>query len=95
MSYSRWLTSYWYTFWQAPLNKEEENRDTALFCICTLIGNDMVFTSKELRENRAECLKAVAKQDPQATIVDLGELSIYMDQFIEDVNSSYPKTITN
>lgn len=82
MSYSRWITSYWYTFWcsQDPIT---ENRDTAIFDICDVCS----FTSKELRDDIDGCLRKVGDLDPDG---DLDELLIYINRFLADVNESYP-----
>ena len=92
MNYSRWLTSYWYTYWQVAPEGTEENRDTALFCICNLGGDNIVLTAKELREDLDGCIKHIAKRDGHASLVELNELTVYMDRFIEDVNEKYPLT---
>lgn len=89
MSYSRWLTSYWYTYWLAALDDTKENRDTALFCICNLCNDNIVFTAKELRDDRAACIQHVASKDGHATIDELNELNIYIDSFIDDVDKRY------
>jgi hypothetical protein len=83
MSYSRWLGSEWYTYWMSQ-PKETENRDTALFDICTV----QCFTAKELRENIDKCLQDVKKICPEG---DLEELKVYMKRFLKDVDEEYPK----
>lgn len=93
MSYSRWLTSYWYTYWQIAADETKENRDTALFCICNLGGDNIVFTAKELRDDRDGCIQHVASQDMHATIDELNELNIYMNSFIYDVDKHYSSII--
>jgi hypothetical protein len=92
MSYSRWLTSTWYTFWETPANEADENRDTASFCICTLMDDTLHFSAKALRENRAECLALVREYCPLNTEEEIIELNTYMDHFIKDVDVEYPKT---
>ena len=52
MSYSRWGQSRWYTFWCVQ-NEKTENRDTAIFEICSVIN----FTAKELRHDMDKCVK--------------------------------------
>lgn len=89
MSYSRWLTSYWYTFWLATTDETTEDKDSAKFCICNLAGDDLIFTAKELREERSDCIKYVREQDPHASNSQIKELNIYMDNFIEDVDETY------
>ena len=91
MIYSRWFNSYWYTYWQVPSDGEIENVDTAKLCICTLADTDWVFTAKELREKRDKCLKQVVKQDSVASVKELKELNVYMDQFVADVDEKYKK----
>lgn len=92
MSYSIWLTSYWYTFWKSPENWADENRNTASFCIRTLMADDLEFTAEMLRASRATCLKIAREHYPSAIEEDIVELNSYMDDFIKDVDKTYPKT---
>jgi len=86
MSYSRWGTSYWYTYWCVQ-NEETENRDTSLFTIC----GSATFSAKQLREEREYCMSMIKIIDPKATNAELKELETYMDRFLKNVDSSYPK----
>ncbi len=87
MSYSRWGGSHWYTYWHAQ-DKETENRDTAIFEICTVAS----FTAKELRDDVEQCILAAMKKDIVGEMrngLD-DELRGYMEQFLADVDEAYP-----
>ncbi len=56
MSYSRWITSDWYTFW-CTQDESTENRDTAIFEICTVAS----FTAEQLRKHLDDCMEHVKK----------------------------------
>lgn len=90
MSYSRWTNSYWYTYWQTAPEDVKEDRNTARFCICVLAGKDFIFSSKDLRENRSNCLKKVRMDDKYASNEEIRELNNYMNSFIKDVDNDYP-----
>lgn len=90
MSYSRWGSrgsGRWYTFWRAPMNREIEDYNTAVFEVCTLC----TFTAKELREGIDKCLAIVSNLDEQASEEQLEELCIYMNEFLKDVDNGYLK----
>lgn len=83
MSYSRWITSDWYTFW-CTQDESTENRDTAIFEICTVAS----FTAEQLRKHLDDCMEHVKKVDPNG---DIEELKIYVERFLVDVNKEFPK----
>lgn len=82
MSYSRWCSSHWYTFWRTQPD-ETENRNTAIFEICGVAS----FTAKQLRTNLQNCIKQVKKVDDEG---DIDELLIYINDFLLDVDNDYP-----
>ena len=86
MSYSRWITSRWYTYWTSIL--EEENYDTATFCICRF-EKSLYFTAKEIREDIGKCISEVKKEETNATDEELEELKNYMIEFLIDVETEY------
>jgi len=93
MSYSRWGSSRWYTYWHTQ-SEDTENRDTALFAICACT----TFTAKQLRADMDGCLRITedkenynCKDDYQVRDDDLDELRIYMGRFLENVNAEYPE----
>ncbi len=91
MSYSRWSNSYWYTFWcDNGLGLGKEDRDTASFCICRFMEKDIIFSSKELRDDLEKCLEKVRSLEPRAKEHEIQELSIYMERFLLDVDEEYP-----
>lgn len=82
MSYSRWGSSCWYTYWLA---QEKEDYDTATFCICGLTE----FTAKQLRNDLNGCIKKVKVMDKKADELDIDELIIYIKRFLKDVDDQY------
>ena len=85
MSYSRWGNSYWYTFYCVYPEEGRETKDNALFDVCMIA----TFTAKDLREDMDSCIEIVSKKDPYATKEQLGELRIYMSEFLKDVDETY------
>lgn len=85
MSYSRWINSYWYTFW-CTQDKKTENRDTCVFKICGMIG----FTAKQLREDLDCCIDIVKKKDPNTNEDHINELKQYIKRFLKEVDVEYP-----
>ena len=85
MSYSRWINSYWYTFWKA---QEEETYDTAIFCICRF-ESDINFTSKQLREQFEKCIDTIKMKERKASEEALNEVAGYMCEFLKDVEEEY------
>jgi len=86
MSYSRWGSSDWYTFWCSS-SEEIETKDNAIFEICGVTR----FTAKELRNDIKSCLATVKELQPNADEEDIDELSIYMRRFLKDVDKEYNK----
>ena len=82
MSYSRWGNSYWYTFW---LSQEEEDYDTATFCICCVAD----FEAKQLREDFDGCIASIRSIDKNVSNEEINELRGYIREFLEDVDSTY------
>lgn len=89
MSYSRWLNSYWYTYWQY---RGDENRDNAMFAICTI----ETFTAKQIRDDIDWCLAQVTKSccerkefKRQPTTSEMAELRGYMLEFLDDIEQEY------
>lgn len=85
MSYSRWGSrgsGHWFTFWTSQ-DEETENRDTAIFDICSVKS----FTAKELRDDLDGCMDVIKGIDVEG---DTEELKVYCREFLEDVNEEYP-----
>lgn len=100
MSYSRWMHSYWYTYWSCHPEGSIEDRDTALFEICAVKR----FTAKELRDDIEGCLAQVKEAEAtpgggirrgEATDRDYQELRLYIQEFLEDVDERYPVPTAN
>ena len=79
MSYSRWIESRWYTYWDVNSKVEE----VPTFTICALIS----FSYLELKIKLDNCLQEVKELEPEATKKDIAELKKYMLAFIEDVEN--------
>lgn len=98
MAYSRWgKDNRWYTYWCVQ-DKNNENRDTAIFEICTVIS----FSAKQLRDDIKGCLEIAkikenknSKIEYQVTDKEIDKLKHYMNQFLKSVGSVYPKKIKN
>lgn len=87
MSYSRWSTSYWYTYWAD--GGDEDTYDTAKFCICRFMEPDIIFTAQELRNSFDNCVNKVKEIDPEADELDIEELKVYFHRFLRDVTDEY------
>ena len=91
MSYSRWDGSRWYTFW-AGQNGATENRETAIFEICSVAK----FTAAEIRADIRRCLTvSVMKEQGRHQLAGVDhdereELREYMLEFLADVDRKYP-----
>lgn len=57
MSYSRWLTSRWYTFWSAK-GPDSDKKNDQIFEICEL-GPALSFTYAQLTSDIDKCLEQV------------------------------------
>lgn len=79
MSYSRYATSHWYTYWLAGTS----GRDDAKFAICGVAE----FTAKELRDDMIGCLDKASDIDPRGDIL---ELKRYMEAFLADIDVEFP-----
>ncbi len=87
MSYSRWGrrgSGNWYTFWEYPMDGVTEDKDNAVFQIMGVQS----FTAEQLRDDLPACLKIVKELDP---LGDTEELTIYIREFLADVDEEYNK----
>lgn len=64
MSYSRWLTSRWYTFWTSYTPKSNRPNDQ-VFEICEL-GPGLQFTYAQLKSDIDDCLEQVKEHYSKA-----------------------------
>ena len=87
MSYSRWGSSEWYTFWRVFPEGQVKNRNTAIFEICGVKS----FTAKQLRSDLDGCLESVRDVTECKDEKYITELKRYIDAFLKDVDNSYPK----
>jgi len=89
MSYSRWSNSKWYTYWCVGPERTIEDRDNAIFSICSI----MDFSAKQIRNDINDCLALVANyansEYSELKSADIDELGEYMVRFLDDVDSMY------
>lgn len=88
MSYSRWGSSRWYTFWD--MYPENPDRDTARL----MIDCRNAFSAEDLRENPEWCLEQVRDRCTEegqvpATDADILELWGYINAFLTDVDEEF------
>lgn len=95
MSYSRWGSSYWYTFWCVAPEGVIETRDNAILVVMLV----KQFSAKELRDNLPACLEAAEKLSLERvaekgghppTTSDMQELHEIFIEFLDDVDAHYP-----
>lgn len=103
MAYSRWGSSYWYTYWRVADANIPETRDTAIFEICTVAR----FRASEIRKDISACVakaavRASIPREPRndgwfeepphkmPTEDQLQELTALMESFLRDVDAKYP-----
>lgn len=93
MAYSRWLESYWYTYWCVFMGEGTEDRDNARFEICAIRS----FTAKELRDDLEACitlaLEACKNNTYQPIESEIEDLRDFMREFLEDVEEKYPLVV--
>lgn len=63
MSYSRWGSSYWYTFWCVADEGIVETRDNAKLEVMLTV----TLTAKEIREDLGGCLERAKSADTSRT----------------------------
>lgn len=84
MSYSRWGSSFWYSYWQSTdsVNKKDQN----------FVADDSVFTYAEIEEDINKCLDSAIEHNVDNSVCEIerkdlrDELMKYMANFILDVN---------
>ncbi len=89
MAYSRWVCSYFYTFWGGQA--EQQTKDTAVFEICPITS----FTAKQVRDDMEACVADVRRKcsstEKPPDEFDIIELRACMMEFLEDVDRHYQK----
>jgi hypothetical protein len=80
MSYSRWGSSVWYTYWCVS---NSDKRDDQIFDICSVTN----FTYGALKKDLIRCLCKIRIFCPEASEEEIEELEKYMLRFIADVES--------
>ena len=91
MSYSRWISSNFYTYW---CSSQVYGREDELFALhCSLDGTHM-FTYSECKIILNDGTMLVDRvKDIQLTYDDVEELRGYMRKFIDDVNLKYDREL--
>ena len=80
MSYSRWGSSVWYTYWCAHGGASaDDKRDEQLFDICTV----KMFTYKELKDDIDGCIDKVREIVDTANATNEGSTQITADEYKE------------
>ena len=88
MSYSRWITSEFYTYWRSP--KTEKKEDNVFICHFS-IGDNAGDTPDYCEWTWAEVMDILNG----VTVLDwlseqeMSELSLYMERFVNDVNDEF------
>ena len=86
MSYSRWITSYFYTYWCSSDAKQKEDE---LFACHISIKESLEFKYGEVKE-MLETPALMKEQISSAlTQAEIYELSSYMERFVNDVDEEY------
>lgn len=87
MSYSRWTSSQWYSFWNiAALN---DTKDEQLLSLWYDMSSTPSFTYAELKDITTAKLM---EYFPEASIDDCDEALSLISQFIVDVDHQYDTT---
>ena len=81
MSYSRWMTSEWYSFWQG----EAETKEDEQFALWLSIDQCHTFNYTELTEFTADTIMEI--YDVPHDLAD--EAMGYVRRFLEDVDEEY------
>jgi len=92
MSYSRWITSIWYTFWSGSAFSRSEEQ---FACMCGLEDDHNFHWSydviKDFIEDRSRLESVIQHVD--ASNDEITELLGYMKQFVNDVDLKYDKEL--
>ena len=87
MSYSRWISSQFYTYWCS--SKVYDFKDE-LFACHTSIEGQYMFTYSECKQFIEEPFELVCRiKDVKITDDDVKELTGYMKEFVNDVDLEY------
>ena len=82
MSYSRWGSSVWYTYWCVTYSNK---RDDQRFDICAVTS----FTYGQLKKYLTDCLARTKELVESASEKEIDELREYMLSFMTDVESDH------
>jgi len=87
MSYSRWITSYWYTFWNESESGEKKEDQ-----VLTVMGSEfreLNITYKELEDDKQSYMDEVYVTFEDIKKEELEELEDYIDAFMRDVEETF------
>lgn len=82
MSYSRWLTSSWYTFWSVSGLEDKEEQ---VIEIMYSIDESWRVSYKDLKKDFEGVINSMPHFFPNATGEEIEELRTYLNEFIKDV----------
>lgn len=91
MSYSRWSNSVWYVWWDSSSGQTKDEQVVA-FGHRGSEKDWAYITYKDLMDDRKKCLVRIQRyytQDVPSVAVDLPELDVKLDKFIEHMNEEF------
>jgi len=96
MSYSRWITSDYYTYWCSSPGCNIYDRGDELFAVHASLDVSHLFTYTECKLFIEDPMTIRDRiKDVIVSDKDLDELTMYMKKFIEDVDLSYDRKLIN
>jgi len=86
MAYSRWSSSFWYTYWDT--GSSEDTKEGQIFTVYGVTS----FTYREIKNDLEKCARQcrISGRGP-ATDEDIEELKKYMTYFLEDMDTFFAK----
>ena len=92
MSYSRWTTSEFYTFWSGSGASKKEDEE---FCCMFSLDSAPHFSYNEVKEmiKNPDLMRHKITEDLYSDHIE--ELLGYMKKFIKDVDIKYEQKLTN
>ena len=85
MSYSRWVTSHWYTYW---LDGGATSKKEQLLSINYSVDEYCTISYKECKKLLIDPF-SLSFYFPNASIAELKELLVYISNFIQDVDNDF------
>jgi hypothetical protein len=92
MAYSRWDSSFWFTYYDGSFDKSRRRRDQ-LFCIKVMDPSiEVHFSYLEIKINRDRCFKKIHNLIAMVSEDMIRELGVYMSWFTHSVESDISLT---